>query len=412
MDINKNYSKKIGILIFLLSYSSLIFSFFLNEDGTGAGARGDFEVTYGFILALQENLLSNPLDWTLVHTPLHFVILSFITRIVYDPYYLRLFFCLFSIVLPILFLKILISNNENKINNNLIIICSCIFFLPAFRYTSIWANDLITSLIFFLLSVIYFKKWEKNKKKNIDKNIIFQILLLACATYTRQYFAVFFIFFLYKYYLFLTKKSFINLFLICVLTSIPVFLYTYMFPELLTGQHISIKAVNFFLLGNSSIMFLYIFPIFLINIFFKKIKITKNIIKFFLVSSIFVTLLSINFDPINWQGGGVNYMISQKLFNNNLYFFFTSIVSFTCFIYLFYEKKENIILILILLTMFFSFQVYQRYYEPMFFLIYFTLLQTNTIKIFFEKTFPILILFIYFIIYYIGAVSDILYNLN
>jgi len=159
-------------------------------------------------------------------------------------------------------------------------------------------------------------------------------------------------------------------------------------------------------------MFLYIFPIFLINIFFKKIKITKNIIKFFIVSSIFVTLLSINFDPINWQGGGINYMISQKLFSNNLYFFFTSIVSFTCFIYLFYEKKENIILILILLTMFFSFQVYQRYYEPMFFLIYFTLLQTNTIKIFFEKTFPILILFIYFIIYYIGAVSDILYNLN
>ena len=100
-----------------------------------------------------------------------------------------------------------------------------------------------------------------------------------------------------------------------------------MFPELLTGQHISIKAVNFFLLGNSSIMFLYIFPIFLINIFFKKIKITKNIIKFFLVSSIFVTLLSINFDPINWQGGGVNYMISQKLFNNNLYFFFTSAIS-------------------------------------------------------------------------------------
>ena len=155
-----------------------------------------------------------------------FVILSFVTRIIHDPYYLRLFFCLFSIVLPILLLKIMILNNENKNNNNLIIICSCIFFLPAFRYTSIWANDLITSLIFFLLSIVYFKKWEKNKKSNIDKNIIFQILLLACATYTRQYFAVFFIFFLYKYYLFLRKKSFLNLFLICVLTSLPVFFYT------------------------------------------------------------------------------------------------------------------------------------------------------------------------------------------
>ena len=185
-----------------------------------------------------------------------------------------------------------------------------------------------------------------------------------------------------------------------------------MFPELLTGQHISIKAVNYFLLGNSSIMFLYIFPIFLINIIYGKIKVSKNIIIYFLASIIFVVLLSFNFDPINWQGGGVNYMISQKLFNNNLYFFFTSIFTFTCFIYLFFEKKENLILILILLTMFFSFQVYQRYYEPMFFLIYFTLLQTNTIKIFLEKTFPVLIFFIYFIVYYIGAVSDIFYKLN
>ena len=412
MDIKKVFAEKKAILIFLLSYVSLIYSFFLNEDGTGVGARGDFEVTYGFILALQENLLSNPIEWTLVHTPLHFVILSFVTRIIQDPYYLRLCFCLFSIVLPILFLKILLLNNENKNNNNLIIICSCIFFLPAFRYTSIWANDLITSLIFFLLSVIYFKKWEINKKSNIDKNIIFQILLLACATYTRQYFAVFFIFFLYKYYLFLTKKSFISLFLICVLTSIPVFFYTYMFPELLTGQHISLNAVNYFLLGNSSIMFLYIFPIFLINIILKKIKITKNILKYFLVSLIFVILLSFNFNPIDWQGGGINYMVSQKLFKNNIYFFITSILSFTFFIYLFFEKKENIILILILLIMFFSFQVYQRYYEPMFFLIYFTLFQTNTTKVFFENTISVLLLFFYFIIYYFGAVSDIIYKLN
>ena len=76
------------------------------------------------------------------------------------------------------------------------------------------------------------------------------------------------------------------------------------------------------------------------------------------------------------------------------------------------KKKENIILILILLTMFFSFQVYQIYYEPMFFLIYFSLFKTNTTKIFFEKSFPVFILFIYFVIIYVVAVSDIFYKLN
>ena len=402
----------ISFFIFFISYASLILSFFLNEDGSGVGASGDFIATYPFILAIQENILIDPVPFSLVHTPLHFIILSFAERIVGDPYILRLIFCFVSIILPIFFLKTLKFTISEKFNKNLIILSSCILFLPAFRYTSIWANDLITSLIFFVISIYYFKKWEINQTKVLDKNILLQITFLVLATYTRQYFAVFFIFFLYKYYLFLTKKSFINLFLICVLTSIPVFFYTYMFPELLTGQHISIKAVNYFLLGNSSIMFLYIFPIFLINIIFNKMKITKNIIIFFLISSFFVLLLSFNFEPNNWQGGGVNYMVSQKLFKNNIYFFFTSIFSFTCFIYLFFEKKENIILILILLTMFFSFQVYQRYYEPMFFLIYFSLFKTNTTKIFFEKSFPVFILFIYFVIIYVVAVSDIFYKLN
>ena len=81
MYIKKIFSEKIGIIIFLLSYSSLIYSFFLNEDGTGRGASGDFDLTYSFILALQENLLTDPKDHDLVHTPLHFIILSYVTQL-------------------------------------------------------------------------------------------------------------------------------------------------------------------------------------------------------------------------------------------------------------------------------------------------------------------------------------------
>ena len=54
MDKLSNYKKE--LIIFFLSFLSLIYSFILNEDGTGGGAKGDFEATYGFILALQENL--------------------------------------------------------------------------------------------------------------------------------------------------------------------------------------------------------------------------------------------------------------------------------------------------------------------------------------------------------------------
>ena len=98
-------------IIFFLSFLTLIYSFFLNEDGTGGGAKGDFEVTYGFILALQENLLSDPKDWTIVHTPLHFIILSLVTRIIHDPNLVRLLFCISAIILPYIFYLVLLNFN-------------------------------------------------------------------------------------------------------------------------------------------------------------------------------------------------------------------------------------------------------------------------------------------------------------
>ena len=410
MILKNKFKINISMIIFFLSYLSLIYSFFINEDGSGSGASGDFEATYGFILALQENLLTDPVEFTLVHTPLHFIILSQVERVIYEPYFLRLTFCLFSIIIPIFFLKTLKLTENNKFNKNLLILSTCIFFIPAFRYTSIWASDLITSLVFFIISIFFFKKWELNKTETVDKNILLQIIFLALATYTRQYFAVFFIYFLYRYYLKLHLKSFINLFLICVITSVPVLFYTYIFPILITGQHISINSINYFLLGNSSMMSLYLFPIILINIIFNKIKFKKEIFTYLIFSIILVFFLSLNFDPNNWQGGGVNFMISKKLFNNNIYFLFTSAFTFTCFIYLYFEKRINVILILILLFMFFSYQAYQRYYEPMFYLIFFTLFDSNLKKIFKENINASFILLTYFVIYYLAATSDFIYK--
>ena len=403
-----NYKDKI---IFVLSIFLLFLSFYFNEDGTGGGARGDFEVTYGFILALQENLLADPKDWTLVHTPLHFFILSFVTRLISNTDILRLFFCIFSLSLPLLFFSsLLISKTENVLRSNVLILSTIILFIPSFRYTSIWANNLITSLFFFILSIYFFKKWEENKKNFIDKNSLFQIIFLVLATYTRQYFAVFFLYFLFKYYLIFDFKEFIKIFLLCVLSSLPVLYYTYLFPELLTGQHISLQAINYFLLGNLSIMSITIFPIIMINMIYGKIESKKTILPIS-VSFFTILILSLNFEPVSWRGGGVNFMISQKLFSNHIYFYFTSFITLCSFIYIFIEKKENFIILIILTLMFFSMQVYQRYYEPMFFIIFFTLIKTNLIDIFLKKFSASLYLLLYFVVYYILTMSDFIYKI-
>ena len=234
---------------------------------------------------------------------------------------------------------------------------------------------------------------------------------MALATYTRQYFAVFFIYFLFRYYKFFLFKNFIKLFLICVATSVPVLYYTYLFPELLTGQLMTLRAINYFLIGNPAIIAITLFPIILINLFYKKISLNRIVLPI-TFSVIIVFILSLNFDPfINWQGGGVSHLISKKIFSNNLFLYFSTFFTIATFIYLGIENKNNILLLVILVLMFFSLQVYQRYYDPMFFIIFFTLIKTDLVRIFFEKISAVLLLLFYFIIYYYLSASDLIYFL-
>ena len=123
-------------------------------------------------------------------------------------------------------------------------------------------------------------------------------------------------------------------------------------------------------------------------------------------------ILFLLFKPVSsWLGGGVIYKLSNELFGNNLLFSISSFFTFLIFIYLVLENKVNLILVIILLFMFFSFQTYQRYYEPMLYLILFSLIQTKMVNIFYEKNIACVILFIYFLIFYFGSVTDIVYKI-
>ena len=92
-------------------------------------------------------------------------------------------------------------------------------------------------------------------------------------------------------------------------------------------------------------------------------------------------------------------------------FYFSSFFTISIFIYLFSENKENIIIILTLLFMFFSYQVYQRYYDPMFFMIFFTIFKTDLTKVFYINKNASLLLLLYFIFYYLFAISDFIYQI-
>ena len=161
---------------------------------------------------------------------------------------LRLFYCALTIILP-LFFYFCLNKNDNISKKNILIISSIIFILPAFRYTSIWATDLITSLIF-QISIFFYLKWNENKSNDLNKEIIFQIIFLA--TYCRQYFAVFFIIFSVFILKLKIKKLCQFIFNMCLYFFTSPLLHIFFLIN--SYSYISINSVKVFLLGNSSMM--------------------------------------------------------------------------------------------------------------------------------------------------------------
>ena len=405
------YYKKKQKLIFFLSFLTLFLSLYFNEDGYGRGASGDFRDTWGYIENIIKNnfKIINPLNWTL-HFPLHYYIISFLHYIIGDQTYVRVLFCVISIFVPCLFIII-----YKKINNNLryefsIILASIIFFIPGFRYTSIWANNNITSTIFFLVSIFFFYLWKINyKKKNSFYFILFQITFLMLACYTRQYYCVFFFYFFYYY---LKKINNYNLFVILVFTfflSIPGFLYVYYYPELFTKLSVSTKFSNS-LLGNSSMLSIYFIPILLINFFLnKKIFVLKEVLFVSIFSFLITLILSLNFDDYNWLGGGIIFFISNNILKNNFLFYCSSALSIAVLLFIAKENIPNLILVMILLFTFSGNAVYQRYFEPLFYIIYFLLVNSKTSLIFKKNINSIYLLFVFYLIYYSCALLSVIH---
>ena len=161
-----------------------------------------------------------------------------------------------------------------------------------------------------------------------------------------------------------------------------------------------------------SILLFYLLPFCIIqkNSFLSHIQNNKRLILIFfilffiiyLIDQLFFTNL-INFSP---RGGGVFMKIA--IFNKIDPTLFLSIISFISLIvldYFFREKRfQNYSLLIILIISFPIYTIYQKYFDPLFFLFFFGLIKSSVFKNIFLKDknflFPI---FIYFSFFYIFA---------
>ena len=396
-----------SILIFLILSISVLLGFYFNEDGSGGGAQNDFNETWPYILNLKNDIFYHYLNWENIHLPLHYILISFLYRIIENVEIIRFIFCLASLSLPLIFYKCLIRKFDNLDKNNLFIFACSILLLPTFRYTAIWTNVQITAQIFFLISIYFYLSWSKENNNKIDKNLILQNLFLALSVYTRQDYAIYYLFFMIIYFQKLNFNDFFKLAIFILVLATPGIIFILDQQSVLNIKFTS-KLQNF-LLVNSSIMSFYLIPIFFL-VAINKIEFFKKDLKFFIYSfllfTILVFILSLKFDYNYILGGGFILKLSLILFNSKYLFYLSCIIGLVLLSYLSKISINNSILILFVIFGYSADIVYQKYFEPIFIFLLFLLMNSNIFQEFLKSKKNILLLLIFNLIYSISAVMN------
>ena len=229
--------------------------------------------------------------------------------------------------------------------------------------------------------------------------------------YHKHYFLIY----LYLIYIYFKKFDLVNLFnilLIAFILSLPGFILIYFDPAILRVSF-DARLHNTYLISSSMIS-LYIIPIFFTVFFINKSKLEypKSLIVCFILSTILIFILSKYFQW-NWgQGGGLFFKGSYLLFGNNIVFLISAIFGSSLLFYLIKENSENIYLIILLLIGFSSYKIHQKYFEPWFIMIMFLMIKTSITNNFLKKISNIIFLKLFFIVYLFVAIINYIFQIT
>ena len=383
---DRNFSKYYKTLfISLFLYLSLIYGFYIDEN-LNFGAIGDWLHTDKPVIeALSEDIKKTLLNYESFghrHSPLYLIFLSFFYKLGFSLDLIRFLHLNLSLLLIYYFYKCLTFKFEQIDKNILLLISFSLFLSPTFRSLSIWPSSRIIGLIFFVMSIYEFLKYQKfGREKYVFQNIFYLIL----SSYISPNFSVFIIYFFFHY----IKKE--NLILIikylifCGVLSLPAFYYLFILDiNFLTAATpgssdeekigLSFNFANKILIISSITLFHLLPFLFDKSIFneFKKIK-NYNFLVFFII--FLISLFYFNYHP-NYTGGGVFFQISYYLFNNNYFFYFVCLISI--FILCFFSSKNlnNFLIFLILIVSNLQNTIYHKYYDPLILIIFFTIISS------------------------------------
>ena len=388
-------------LVYIFFTSTLFFGFYLGED-TAGGAIYDYNIHKKTIdKVFSDGLIFGLLNYhnfSNSHSPLFIILLNYF--IINNEFIGRLLYLFISSLIVIIFYKSLALKYKNNILS-LFVLSNFFLLSPYFRSYSIWPGDETIALIFLCLSIYFAIRFFKSNRNTLIF-LIANVLSLAIASYFRPIYCIFSVYFLFAF--FLNKnfnlKFFIYYFILNILLAFPAFYYVFILDVKFFSSSLSgFNIINTFVLFYLTIFF-YLSPFLLLD-FKKNIK-ELNLFNLILtiVSSIFVILY---FKYEMTTGGGFYLKISEFFFDNHLLVYILFPISFYfCNEFLELKKTKNLILFLLLIFIEIDGFFFMESYDPLFYLLFFTLFDLNINKGLFEdlnKRISFIFLFQLFILF-------------
>jgi hypothetical protein len=380
---NLHINKKYTYLFFLFS---LLISFYFGENSSG-GSELDYVSSKTFTKVFSDGYIGGILYFINIghdHFPFFYIFIYALERFT-NSITVHFLYLLISSLIPLIFYNILKKKFTYVDKNILYLLSLILFFSPYLRSSAVWLTTDNLGIIFFGLAISKYLSFEK-KSKNYFKYSLQCFLFLILASYTRQYYAVFFIIFLGLMFQKLRFKQIIIIIIFNFLVALPALVYIYFYISqnslLSNNSYITdyLRPNIFFnVLVFLSLCFFYFLP-FLFNTLNKEKFIAlidkKKINIFFII--IFFTFIFFYYDlPLSEFGGGIFYKIS-KIINIKLFYFF----SFIGALFIFVILNINLRNLTIYSLMVFGFPVvfiYQKYYDPLIYFLFFGLVNADFI---------------------------------
>ena len=407
-----------NVSFFLFLYLTLIIGFFFGEN-LNYGSYGDW--VGGNREPIKD--FSNNFTYTFLnfdsyghrHSPVYLIFLSFFFDLGLNLNQIRLVHLHLCISLIAIFYQclrlIFISIN----NNHLFLLSLIIFLSPTFRSLAIWPDSRLPGLIFFVLTIYFFLKF---KKTNNIKYTWYTCISLVVSSYISPNFSIFFPYF---FFFFLKKVKFKEISFLIIfnfLAALPMVYYIFILDVnfLTAGKtpNLNNESINLsFNLSDKliiicSIIFFHLSPILIIGNFFRNFK-NFLLKKFIILIPLVICLIYFFNYQLSYTGGGIFFILSNMLFDNNYLFYIGSFffISFVLYIALF--SLNNFFLLTLLIVSNIQNTIYHKYYEPLILIIFFTLIKYPEVESLLKKKNNILYFYLLSFVYILMRLFKISY---